>query len=169
MEQKDFLRNTDWDPTKQNIVFIHGYAGGDGIFPAVILRDGDESTLLCAYYTAIIFCYYSNYLIFFILAYIKNGSYNVFVVDWGPLAKTPCYPAAVHNIKTVAQCTAHLFNFIRDMGVPSFKITCVGHSLGAHTCGLISNHLLFRMHRIIGGKIIYRPLKRMPSTGIFKI
>lgn len=46
MLQKDFLRKSNWDPTKQNIVFIHGYAGGDGIFPAVILRDGDELTML---------------------------------------------------------------------------------------------------------------------------
>lgn len=135
MDQSDFLRRPDFDPLKQSVILIHGYAGGDGIFPGVMLRN----------------------------AYVNNGSYNVFVVDWGPLAKTPCYPAAVHNIRTVAQCTAQLYNFIRDSGQPSSKITCVGHSLGAHTCGLISNYLLFRMHRIVALDPA-RPLIRTVTT-----
>ncbi|KAL0266522.1 UNVERIFIED_CONTAM: hypothetical protein PYX00_009034 [Menopon gallinae] len=121
MTQGDFLRIHHWDPMKQNVILIHGYAGGNDIIPGVILRD----------------------------AYLQNGSYNVFVVDWGQLARIPCYVAAVHNLRTVAQCTAHLFNFIRNTGISSKAITCVGHSLGAHICGLISNYLLFRIHRII--------------------
>lgn len=169
LTQEDNLRTSGWDPTKQNIVFIHGYAGGDGVFPAVIVRDGMCNTF---YYYCVIYLNYCKirpsvcefeslqqtkmFLSFFVvtIAYIKNGSYNVFVVDWGPLATTPCYPAAVHNLKIVARCTAMLYNFIRDTGVPSSSITCVGHSLGAHACGLISDYLLFRMQRIIGKSCI---------------
>lgn len=29
-------------------------------------------------------------------------------------------------------------------------MTCVGHSLGAHICGMVSNHLTTKQYRIIG-------------------
>lgn len=29
-------------------------------------------------------------------------------------------------------------------------MTCVGHSLGAHICGMVSNHLTIKQHKIIG-------------------
>lgn len=38
---------------------------------------------------------------------------------------------------------------IRAFGLPADRMTCVGHSLGAHICGLISKYVLFRIHRII--------------------
>lgn len=85
-----------------------------------------------------------------VTAYLTNGSYNVFVVDWGRLAQIPCYAASVHNMKPVGKCVAQLMSFLRDAGVPVSRTTCVGHSLGAHVCGVTANYLLFRMHRIIG-------------------
>lgn len=36
----DYLRHSIWDPTKENIFLIHGYAGGDDTLPIVVLRDG---------------------------------------------------------------------------------------------------------------------------------
>lgn len=84
------------------------------------------------------------------LAYLRHGGYNVFVADWGPLANPPCYVAAVHNMKNVAKCLAESLTFLRDSGLKIDKTTCVGHSLGAHVCGLISNFLKFRAERIIG-------------------
>ena len=39
---------------------------------------------------------------------------------------------------------------LRNSGFPADKMTCIGHSLGAHVCGLISNYVLFRIHRIVG-------------------
>lgn len=74
------------------------------------------------------------------------------VADWGVLAKLPCYIAAVHNMKVVAKCLAELFTFMRQSGVDMQKTTCVGHSLGAHVCGVTSNFLKFRIHKIIGNK-----------------
>jgi predicted alpha/beta hydrolase len=85
-----------------------------------------------------------------VAAYLKNGGYNVFVVDWGELAAIPCYPAAVHNLRPVSRCVAQFLAFLRDSGVPVARTTCVGHSLGAHVCGIAANYLMFRMHRIIG-------------------
>ncbi|KAH0561714.1 phospholipase A1 member A [Cotesia glomerata] len=117
----DWLR-FDYDPTKENIVLIHGYAGGDDTLPISVLRD----------------------------AYMKNGSYNVFLVDWGKLSAAPCYPSSVANLRPVARCLALSLTNLRHLGMPIARTTCVGHSLGAHLCGIMANYLLFRMHRIVG-------------------
>lgn len=82
-------------------------------------------------------------------AYIKHGAYNVFVADWGKLGQPPCYVAAVHNIKPVARCLALSFEFLRNSGLKVDQTTCVGHSLGAHICGLMANYINFRIERII--------------------
>ncbi|XP_067009690.2 phospholipase A1 VesT1.02 [Anabrus simplex] len=119
---RDWLRLSGWDPNHDNVFIIHGYAGGDHQLPVAVLRE----------------------------AYLKNGSYNVFTVDWGTLARAPCYPAAVHNMRTVARCMAGVLTFLRDSGLPVHRTTCVGHSLGAHICGLLAGYLNFRLHRIIG-------------------
>lgn len=83
-------------------------------------------------------------------AYVNHGSYNIFVVDWGALCRAPCYVASVYNLKPVAKCLAQSFTFLRNSGMPVQKTTCVGHSLGAHICGLMANYLEFRIERIIG-------------------
>ncbi|XP_055857650.1 phospholipase A1-like [Episyrphus balteatus] len=122
IKEGDWLRNNEWDPQKENIILIHGYAGGDNTLPMSVLRD----------------------------AYLRHGSYNLFVADWGALALPPCYVAAVHNLKTVARCLAESFTFLRNSGMKVDRTTCVGHSLGAHICGLMANYLNFRVERIIG-------------------
>ncbi|XP_044755241.1 phospholipase A1 VesT1.02-like [Coccinella septempunctata] len=120
--QHDWLRQSGWDPDKENIILVHGYAGGDDTLPMVVLRD----------------------------AYIRNGSYNVWFVDWGVLCQPPCYRAGVHNTKAVAMCIGHLFTQLRKDGLDTDKVTCVGHSLGAHVCGQIFKFVVFRVHRIVG-------------------
>lgn len=72
------------------------------------------------------------------------------MVDWGVLCRPPCYVAAVHNLKPVAKCVAQAFSFLRNSGMPVQHTVCVGHSLGAHLCGLMANYLDFRIERIIG-------------------
>ncbi|XP_023024635.1 phospholipase A1 VesT1.02 [Leptinotarsa decemlineata] len=119
--QTDWLRQSIWDSTKEDVMLIHGYAGGDDELPMIVLRD----------------------------AYNKNGSYNIWVVDWGRLSPPPCYRAAVNNMKAVAKCTGDLLTSLRTAGLPTEKVTCVGHSLGSHICGLISRYVIFRIHRII--------------------
>ncbi|KAJ3622255.1 hypothetical protein MTP99_002776 [Tenebrio molitor] len=53
-------------------------------------------------------------------------------------------------MKLVSQCTAKLYAFIMDHGGDARETTCVGHSLGAHICGMISNHLDLKQHKIVG-------------------
>lgn len=83
-------------------------------------------------------------------AYLSRTDYNVFTVDWEPLTKFPCYVSALNNMKLVSQCSAQLYAYIMDLGGDATETTCVGHSLGAHICGMISNHLHIKQHKIIG-------------------
>ncbi|XP_046388387.1 phospholipase A1 VesT1.02-like isoform X1 [Ischnura elegans] len=115
------LKNYGWDPVLSDVILVHGYMGGDGKVPMSVLRD----------------------------AYRSNGNYNVFVLDWGALAKAPCYTAAVSNLRPVARCLAHLFGSLVHLRGRSDQSMCVGHSLGAHVCGLTSNFLGYPLHRII--------------------
>ncbi|KAJ2949977.1 hypothetical protein O0L34_g11304 [Tuta absoluta] len=119
---EDWLRQSGWDPSHETILLIHGYAGGDDTLPITVLRD----------------------------AYIRRGGYNVFMMDWGALCQPPCYVAAVHNLRPVARCAAEALGSLRRAGLRPDRLTCVGHSLGAHMCGLIANYLTFRLNRIIG-------------------
>lgn len=57
-----WLRMSAWNDSKENIILVHGYAGGDDILPMTILRD----------------------------AYLTKSDYNVFVVDWSVLSAPPC-------------------------------------------------------------------------------
>ncbi|CAG9864877.1 unnamed protein product [Phyllotreta striolata] len=117
----DWLRQSIWDPLKEDVMLIHGYAGGDDELPMVVLRD----------------------------AYLKNGSYNIWVVDWGKLNPPPCYRAGVNNMRIVGKCTGDLLTALRTAGLQTEKLTCVGHSLGSHVCGLIARFVTFRLHRIV--------------------
>ncbi|KAF5298137.1 hypothetical protein FQA39_LY02561 [Lamprigera yunnana] len=121
VNENDWLRQSSWNATKDNVLIIHGYAGGDESLPISVLRD----------------------------AYVANGDYNVWIVDWGPLCQPPCYAAGVHNMKAVARCTGEFLTAMRLGGMQPSRTTCIGHSLGAHICGLISRYVLFRQHRII--------------------
>lgn len=66
------------------------------------------------------------------------------------MAKPPCYVAAVHNLRPVANCVAQSLSFLRNSGLRIDRTTCVGHSLGAHLCGNLSKFLNFRLEKIIG-------------------
>jgi hypothetical protein len=49
MEESDWLRISQWNETKENIILVHGYAGGDDTLPNDVLRDGlylDRSPIL---------------------------------------------------------------------------------------------------------------------------
>ncbi|XP_025412103.1 phospholipase A1-like [Sipha flava] len=132
-----WLHSSGWDHSLHTVLIVHGYGGTAGDhFPGSVLRD----------------------------AYLKDGKYNVFVVDWGKLSAIPCYAAAVHNLKPVARCMAAAITRLRTAGLDVDQLTCVGHSLGAHLCGMMANYLPFRMHRIIGVDPA-KPLIRNRASG----
>ncbi|KAF2880302.1 hypothetical protein ILUMI_25860 [Ignelater luminosus] len=72
------------------------------------------------------------------------------MVEWHPLTRFPCYVSSLSNMKLVSQCVAQLYAYIMDLGGLARKTTCVGHSLGAHICGMMSNHLHVKQYKIVG-------------------
>lgn len=90
------------------IVIIHGFTGDKDYSPNVYLRP----------------------------AYFKRGQYNIISVDYAELAKSPCYVSAVGNVPTVANCTAHLIDFMLEREIFDIdSIHVIGFSLGAQTAG----------------------------------
>lgn len=75
---------------------------------------------------------------------------NILVVDWGKLARLPCYPSAVINTKQAGECTAALLTNLHKRerlrashgAAKRFQIKdthVIGFSLGAHVAGFASN------------------------------
>uniref|UniRef100_A0A2S2P627 Lipase member H-B n=1 Tax=Schizaphis graminum TaxID=13262 RepID=A0A2S2P627_SCHGA len=122
VRNKNTLRYSGWDPSKKNVIIIHGFNGTESKTPMTIIRN----------------------------AYLNRKDYNVFTVDWEPLTFFPCYLSSLSNTRLVAQCTAQFYAHLTYSGASAYDIHCVGHSLGAHICGMISNHLTHRQHKIIG-------------------
>lgn len=91
-------------------------------------------------------------MIYLLLAYFRNGEYNIISVDYNPLAREPCYVQAVSNLPVVARCTAQLLDFLVTNGMFRLDdIHVIGFSLGAQTSGLISNYMRSgRLKRITG-------------------
>ena len=86
------------------IVIIHGYTGHHNFAPNDHIRP----------------------------AFFKEDDFNIISVDYEPLAKEPCYPHAVENLPTVANCTAQLLDFLIDWKIFSLEsIHVIGFSLGA--------------------------------------
>ncbi|CAH0555101.1 unnamed protein product, partial [Brassicogethes aeneus] len=96
------LTETDFKPHNPTKIIIHGY-NSDMDLPALVEIRKE---------------------------YLKTTKYNIFTVDWAPLAKSPCYLGAVHNARHVGSCTAQLIRQIRNAGAK--EIHLIGFSLGAH-------------------------------------
>ncbi|CAF0926951.1 unnamed protein product [Adineta ricciae] len=83
---------------------------------------------------------------------LKNDELSdVLVVDWGNGAKFPSYPNAASNTRLVGKQIGLLLKKLHSMkGFAYDKIHCIGHSLGAHTCGIASNTVDNQLARISG-------------------
>lgn len=86
-------------------------------------------------------------------------------LDWSPLARYPCYADAVRHSRTAATCGAQVLSALQaslggglgggglPRGLPPADTrlaTCVGHSLGAHICGMLSRMLAHRLNKVVG-------------------
>lgn len=97
------------------------------------------------------------------------------MLDWSPLSRFPCYADAVRHSRVAARCGAQLLTALSTAGSPlggelaplppadTRLATCVGHSLGAHICGMLSRFLPHRLYKVVG-KFVY-----MYMQGVQKI
>lgn len=74
----------------------------------------------------------------------------MFMVDWEILTPFPCYLSAISNSRLVGQCAAQFYSYLTSQGADARDVHCLGHSLGAHICGMMNNHLSQKMYKIIG-------------------
>lgn len=75
---------------------------------------------------------------------------NVVIVNWIGGAGPP-YTQAVANTRLVGAMTARLaYQLINVGGVDPMKMHCIGHSLGAHTCGYVGYTLRQRYEHNLG-------------------
>lgn len=85
---------------------------------------------------------------------LKQEAANVIVVAWGNGATFPLYNNASTNTRLVGKQVGILVNKIRSQlfasNPRSLNVHCIGHSLGAHTCGYSSNAASIRFNRISG-------------------
>ncbi|XP_057660826.1 phospholipase A1-like [Diorhabda carinulata] len=134
------LNYSGYDYRKKNAIIIHGFNGTESRTPITILRN----------------------------AYISRKDYNVFTIDWSTITPFPCYISALSNTRLVGQCGAKFYAYIMENGGDARKTTCIGHSLGAHICGMMSNHLDKRQHKIVGLDPA-RPLIDRYANKLFKL
>ncbi|XP_055710718.1 phospholipase A1 VesT1.02-like [Phlebotomus papatasi] len=115
------ITQAGFQPKHETAIIIHGFNGTQNSKHVMYLKD----------------------------AYLSR-KFNVITVDWFRLTQYPCYLTALTNTRVVAQCTAQVYAFLTHIGASRHRITCVGHSLGAHICGMMGNHLTSRQYKIIG-------------------
>lgn len=101
----------NWHPNRPTRLFIHGYYS-------------DEDTL-------------KNYA----RAYLERDDFNFIAINWLKGAKTINYVKARHRIMEVGKAVARFIDYLVTLGLNLDELTCVGHSLGAHTCGIVGKNL----------------------------
>uniref|UniRef100_A0A336LVZ1 CSON006087 protein n=1 Tax=Culicoides sonorensis TaxID=179676 RepID=A0A336LVZ1_CULSO len=115
MDNENPILPSNFDPTYDMKLIAHGYAGNLDFNATKSIRN----------------------------AYLARNRTNVLIVDWGKLAKYPCYPTAAFNTRQAGECIA---NFLKSMKINSQdfdfgKIHAIGFSLGAHVVAFTSNTL----------------------------
>lgn len=119
------IKNSNFKNTRQTRYIIHGFQNNGKDDVNIKIRD----------------------------AYLQKADVNVIVIDWGKGASTINYNEAKARINDVASIVAEFIEIMaREFGQSLSAITLVGHSLGAHTCGLTAKKLksLGTVPRIVG-------------------
>lgn len=143
----DWLRRSAvWNVTKENVFFVHGYAAGDNSSVLQFIRDGKINIFAgwVAPNTDKKSCLLSS------AAFIRSNGFNLFLVDYSPVSRAPCYVSLVHNTRYIGHCLARYLNTLHVGGLEPNAVTCIGHSMGAHICGQMKHTLKFAIKKIIG-------------------
>jgi Lipase len=72
-----------------------------------------------------------------IQAYLKRGDHNLLVLDWSDYS-IGLYSAVMIRISNISQLFGRVLLKLFDKGLDTKSFHCVGHSFGAHSCGIMS-------------------------------
>lgn len=101
------LQNSFFNPNHQTRFHVHGWLDGGANVPANPYRD----------------------------AYLAQGDFNFFAVDWTVGGQTPNYILARQRVGECGRGLAAFLDFLNLNGSPFSSFTVLGHSLGAHCAG----------------------------------
>ena len=82
-------------------------------------------------------------------AYLKNGDFNVIVVDWSRISLGE-YILASKQVKKIGRYVGSMIDFLETKGMDLSRTTLVGHSLGAHIMGLAGYFAKRTVNYIVG-------------------
>ena len=73
-------------------------------------------------------------------------------IDWSLISGNPYYLGVADKLPRLGKALAlDIRHLVKGNVLPWYsRITCIGHSLGAHLCGFISKHLPHILGRISG-------------------
>jgi len=101
------LQNSNFNSAHQTRFHVHGWLDGGANVPANPYRD----------------------------AYLAQGEFNFFAVDWTVGGQTPNYILARQRVGECGRGLAAFIDFLNVNGLPFSAVTVLGHSLGAHCAG----------------------------------
>lgn len=73
-------------------------------------------------------------------AYLKRGDYNILLLDWSDYS-VGVYGAVMIRISKISRIFGRTLAKLFDKGLNAKSFHCVGHSFGAHSCGIIGREL----------------------------
>ena len=82
---------------------------------------------------------------------LNHSDYNVFAIDWSKGSNSINYFQSAADTRVVGAMVAYFINRLINVTTTSPKrMHCIGHSLGAHTCGFAGQRLQPKMSYISG-------------------
>ena|SRR5690349_9151318 len=73
-------------------------------------------------------------------AYLKRGDYNILLLDWSDYS-VGIYAAVMIRISKISRLFGRELPKLFDQGLNAKFFHCIGHSFGAHSCGIIGREL----------------------------
>lgn len=81
-----------------------------------------------------------------IRTYLKRCDYNVLVLDWSDYSVGTYYSVMI-RISKISRIVGQSLKKLFDKGLDVNSFHCVGHSFGAHSCGIMGRELLQVSHQ----------------------
>lgn len=75
-----------------------------------------------------------------IKAYLNRGDHNILVLDWSEYS-VGLYGAVMIRISKISRIFGRIMLKLFDKGLNARAFHCVGHSFGAHSCGIMGREL----------------------------
>lgn len=80
-------------------------------------------------------------------AYLRHGDYNILVLDWSDYS-VGTYNNVMIRMSKISRIYARTVSKLFDKGLNIKSFHCIGHSFGAHSCGIMGREL----HQVSNGK-----------------